>query len=188
MNKQGLVFYFNIMIVLIMGIFVASCTSPATKHNNQGVTFSEAGNYRQAIIEYNEAIEIEPDNSVFYYNRGHAYKEIIEYDKAIPDFTRAIELDPDFFDPYLDRGIVFLDLAEDPQDKYLNLAMSDFDIAIMLKPNDEYAYFFRGHCKARKGGINLALFDWRTCIELSDSAGNDYLKKLAEQAIESNTR
>jgi tetratricopeptide (TPR) repeat protein len=189
MNKKGITFYFKITIVIMMGIFVASCaSSTAIEHNNRGVSFSEAGDYQQAIIEYNKAIKIEPDNSVIYYNRGHAYRELLEYDKAISDLTRSIELDPNYSDPYLDRGIVFLDLAKDPQDQYLDLAMSDFDIVIMLNPDDEYAYYFRGHCKDRKGETNLALFDLQMCVELSDSAGNDYLKELAEQSIESITK
>jgi tetratricopeptide (TPR) repeat protein len=68
--------------------------------------------YKNAIGEYNRAIEIDPDYAPAYYNRGLAYAELGDTSKAIEDWTKAIEIDPDYADAYKSRGDVYRLLDE----------------------------------------------------------------------------
>ena len=49
--------------------------------------------YEEALNDYDEAIELDPDNSYCYCNRGIAYEKMGEYQEAINDYNKAIELD-----------------------------------------------------------------------------------------------
>ena len=48
--------------------------------------------YQKAIVDYNKAIELNPDDAPGYYNRGLINKKQGDKTKAIQDFTKAAEL------------------------------------------------------------------------------------------------
>ena len=47
-----------------------------------------------AIENYDQAITLNPDDALAYYNRGLAYHKIDKYDLAIQDFDEIIRIDP----------------------------------------------------------------------------------------------
>ena len=49
-----------------------------------------------AIIDYNKAIEIDPDNDYLFFWRGFAFEVKQEYKKATKDLSISLKLDPDF--------------------------------------------------------------------------------------------
>ena len=52
--------------------------------------------YRDAIIDYNKAIEIDPHNAYLFFWRGFAYEFMKEYPQATKDLSISLQLDPDF--------------------------------------------------------------------------------------------
>src|SRR5687768_12466428 len=73
-------------------------------HYNAGVSKAKMKNYRESIIDYNLAIENEPDNADAYIQRGNARYELAEFVKALEDYTKAIELNPSSAEAYYRRG------------------------------------------------------------------------------------
>jgi tetratricopeptide (TPR) repeat protein len=55
-----------------------------------------AHRFARAVELYTEAIELNPDNAVFYSNRAFAHTKLEEYGSAIQDATRSIELNPKY--------------------------------------------------------------------------------------------
>jgi len=102
-------------------------------YTNRGYANFWKGQYDQAIIEFNEAIRLDPNNAVAYSVRGDAYKSKGQYDRAIGDYTEAIRLDPNNVTSYLSRGITYC--VKDQKDK----AILDFNEAIKIDPNNEIA-------------------------------------------------
>lgn len=70
-----------------------------------GRSTAATGEYRDAIMIFNEGIEKHPDDPRMYRHRGHRYLTLREFDRAIEDFTtaeeqmeqRADEPEPDLF-------------------------------------------------------------------------------------------
>ena len=59
----------------------------------------------KALLDYNNLIELEPENSDSYYYRGEFYADYLEdYEKAIADLSKAIELDPSDANYYYKRA------------------------------------------------------------------------------------
>ena len=52
--------------------------------------------YGDAIIDYNEAIEIDPHNPYLFFWRGFAFEVMQEYQQATKDLSISLKLDPDF--------------------------------------------------------------------------------------------
>nr|XP_025037252.1 tetratricopeptide repeat protein 28-like isoform X2 [Pelodiscus sinensis] len=52
------------------------------------------GDFHTAIMLYNEALEVDPQNCILYSNRSAAYMKIKQYDKALDDAIKARLLNP----------------------------------------------------------------------------------------------
>lgn len=82
----------------------------AEQYNNDGLELYNLGEYEEAIVLYDKAIDLEnkdiEDIEVCYYNRGRAYFQLGNYQKAIGDYTMAIEISPQS-KYYKDRAIAY---------------------------------------------------------------------------------
>jgi tetratricopeptide (TPR) repeat protein len=54
---------------------------------------------------YNQAIRIDPNCAICYYNRGNAYQAKDDKDLAIADYSEAIRIDPNYAYAYYNRGL-----------------------------------------------------------------------------------
>jgi tetratricopeptide (TPR) repeat protein len=65
-----------------------------------------------AIADYNEAIRLNPNDAVAYYNRGNAKSDLGDNQGAIADYNEAIRLNPNDAEAYYNRGVVKSDLGD----------------------------------------------------------------------------
>jgi tetratricopeptide (TPR) repeat protein len=100
---------------------------PELAHTNQGTTYSKKGKYKEAIKEYDKAIEINPGYALAYYNRSVAYTKTKQYDKAINDCNKVLQLDPKHASSYYTRGVSYWHLGSK------NQAVKDLQTAAKLK-------------------------------------------------------
>lgn len=61
---------------------------------NTGNTHMKNSSYIEAVAEYTKAINLNPDNAVYYCNRAAAYSRLEKHLEAINDCKEAIKLDP----------------------------------------------------------------------------------------------
>ncbi|GAB5406409.1 MAG: hypothetical protein Aurels2KO_46400 [Aureliella sp.] len=69
-------------------------------HHNYAISLAMQGDYKSAIEQFTESINLKPSYANANFNRGELYFEMGEYDQAIADYNRAIDLDatdPQFF-------------------------------------------------------------------------------------------
>lgn len=133
-------------------------------------------NPRQAISEYNRAIEANPGWSVLYNNRGIAYASLDNYLRAISDYNRAIEV----YSPsnnayaqaatrnvplqgfaYNNRCMAYLSLND------LDHALDDCNKAIDIEVGTSYVsnpLFNRGFIYWRLKDFDSALADFEAAI------------------------
>jgi Tfp pilus assembly protein PilF len=88
----------------------------------------EDGLYADAIKEFRQALQKNPEHLDAHLGMALAYMQMGEYKKALSYFNRAIELDPSFAVAYADRGIMY-----DRMGKF-RLALQDYRKAIELEP------------------------------------------------------
>ena len=109
----------------------------AVTFNNRGVAYGELGDFDRAIIDYNEALGLRPDDAtsirnlrVGHVKRGVAEANLGDRDKALADFTKAIELDPSHYLAYLRRGQLRSDAGD------FDAAIADLEKAQNLAPDN----------------------------------------------------
>ena len=62
------------------------------------------GEYEQALADYTQALELDPEYAMAYNNRGLTYGKIGKYEQALADFNRALELEPEYATAYNTGG------------------------------------------------------------------------------------
>jgi tetratricopeptide (TPR) repeat protein len=86
------------------------------------------GKLDAAIEEYSEALEVDPELYLVYFNRGKLYWRKGEIAKAMADFTMAIRLEPGLAATYVCRGDVLFEQGE------YKAAKQDYSKALELAP------------------------------------------------------
>src|SRR6266566_690880 len=81
-------------------------------YDKRGRAYSSLKNYQQAIVDFDRAVELDPNSSYVYRGRGWVYYDLKEYQQAIVDFNHALELDPNTSDVYRSRGWVYYELKD----------------------------------------------------------------------------
>lgn len=62
-------------------------------------------------------------------------------------------------------------------------AITYFDTAIQLNPDDANAYAVRGVARARLGNMDEANEDFQTALKLAEESGDESLKAFIESAM-----
>lgn len=99
-----------------------------------GLQYFNIGDYKNSILNYTQAINLDNNNFKAYSNRGFAYYNLNELDKAISDYNEALKIKPDDFLTYNNRGMVYN--RKGGHDK----AIEDYNKAIEINPDFALTY------------------------------------------------
>jgi tetratricopeptide (TPR) repeat protein len=128
----------------------------------------DTGEQDKAIADHTEAIRLNPQSAIAYYNRGRAWTGKSEYDQAIADYSDAIRLDSQYTNAYIDRGLSWDSKGE--HDK----AIAEYDQVIRFDPQSADAYNNRGLAWTKKGEYDKAIADYTEAIRLDPQDARAY--------------
>ena len=137
-----------------------------------GLTCIQKGDFNQAILYLNKAIELDPTDPVLYSNRGAAFATKGRNDQAISDWTKALEINPKYRSAYYNRGRTFCVM------KQYDKAISDLDKVLETDRTHARAYYERGIAHYEKSQYDLALSDFNKAQELGIRVNPYILNKL----------
>lgn len=149
--------------------------------------------YKGAIVDFDQAIRINPNNGSAYTSRGSVrYHHLGDKQGALADYNQAIRLNPNDAEAYSERGRIRENLGDkkgmildyikalkiDPTDDnaHMGLALfssgkefviTDFDQAIQLYPNSTDVYYFRGLARSKLGDRKGAISDFNQAIRMN---------------------
>ncbi|MDD3875042.1 MAG: tetratricopeptide repeat protein [Bacteroidales bacterium] len=134
--KSNFILFFIILTAISSQSYAQNSEMSLLKGNAK----DELGDYAGAIREYTEAIELQPDFAMAYFNRALSKRKIADYEGAIEDYTKAIEIVDFYTIAYHNRGIVYallekMDKACADWEKAYNLGYNDSKLLL-----DEYCY------------------------------------------------
>ncbi|KFP78868.1 Small glutamine-rich tetratricopeptide repeat-containing protein beta, partial [Apaloderma vittatum] len=105
----------------------------ADQLKDEGNNHMKEENYGAAVDCYTRAIELDPNNAVYYCNRAAAQSKLNNYSEAIKDCERAIAIDPKYSKAYGRMGLALTSV-----NKYEE-AVTSYQKALDLDPeNDSY--------------------------------------------------
>lgn len=74
--------------------------------------FIAEGKFREALEEYEKAIEIDPIVAIYYSNAATCYSRLGDYEKTLKLINEAIRLDPTFIKALYRRGVALMELKK----------------------------------------------------------------------------
>ena len=83
-----------------------------SSYHKQGVDLAKRGDFDQAIIYFNKALKINPDNAEIYINRGTCYAQQGNLAQALSDYNMSITLAPDGPQAFYDRAVLYYQLKK----------------------------------------------------------------------------
>jgi tetratricopeptide (TPR) repeat protein len=117
--------------------------------------------YKEAIADYDKAIELKPEETELYVGRGRTKHDADEPDGGVADLLKALELQPG-------NGVAFLYLCEArAKKKDWDGLIGDMTKRIESNPKDSKAYHERGRARLQKGDSEGAIADQTKAIEIS---------------------
>jgi tetratricopeptide (TPR) repeat protein len=87
-------------------------TAMAGAYNERGNARYKQGDLSGAIVNYNKAIELEPEYGDAYYNLALAYYKQGNWDQAVLNYSKAIAINPKDAESYNDRAVAYFQLKE----------------------------------------------------------------------------
>lgn len=144
-------------------------------YNVMGIISYIMDNNYDALLYFGKAIEVAPNNPIYYFNRFRVYFEHRrDYDNALKDINAAIRILPNQGDHYQYRAYVYM------AQKEWKKAVSDWDMAINLMGEIDYLYYQRGNCKTWLNDFTGACRDWKEAYKFSGYKEKELNKIIKE--------
>lgn len=144
------------------------------EYYNKGNVLSIKGDYGQAIVWYDKAIELDPGNRDIYFSRGLTLMNTGHLDKGIADLSKVIQLKPDDAEAYYYRAIAWAKKGDSKK------STADYDEAVKLNPDFTSEFYYRALVMAKNGdGILPAGYAEKFLSNKSDAESHtDKEKKI----------
>ena len=135
-------------------------SAAAQAHYERGIIFFDREDDDTAILEFNDAISLNPNFADAYAYRARAYNSKQDYDQGLADANQAIRLDPNSSLGYYARGIAYYEKND------FDRAIADYTQAIRINPNFVFAYNNRGVAYQQKGDFARARADYEAALRI----------------------
>ncbi|MCH9808428.1 MAG: tetratricopeptide repeat protein [Alphaproteobacteria bacterium] len=130
----------------------------ATILNDRGVAYVRLGKTREAIDDFNKAVELFPEYAATYNNRGNLLLALGLIDEATKDFDRAIALAPGYAAAYNNRAGALMQKGSPER------AIRDFTQAVTLLPAAAAPLAGRGRAHLELGRPHAAIRDFSRAV------------------------
>lgn len=107
-SKRALLLASLILIPLLVGSGCASDEEKKAKHMARARQYATQGQYKDAVIEFKNALQRTPGDGSIYFELGETYMKLNEVDAAARAYADAIRRRPDLVDAHLRLGKILI--------------------------------------------------------------------------------
>lgn len=143
-------------------------------HAARAQSLAQAGKTAEALVEFNEALDLDPHNAKAFQQRGMLYQAEKQHELAVADFTSANGLTPQQADPLLGRATSYLALGKARE------ATIDLDEAVQAWPQNGQLWVTRGIAYEKLGDREKAADSYSRALLLrpKDEAARTGLARM----------
>jgi len=135
---------------------------------NRGVSYYNLDSLKMALLDFEKALQIDPENVVAHSYKGICNYKLKDYKSAIEDYTRAINLDQYTIISYINRGLCWQKL------RMYDKAVNDYSKAIEFDPQRTTSFINRGICYNYLSKFSKAIADFEKVIQLAPNEDTGY--------------
>jgi tetratricopeptide (TPR) repeat protein len=158
-------------------------------HGERAIFYCTEGDYKNAIADWDQTVKMLPV-AVTFSQRANCLVKMGDHKNAIVGYTNAIELNAKMEPPhsklkqlfdamdYFSRGQSYQALGNS------KAAITDFDQALKLMPNEAEIYYERAIVKRSLGQKQAAIQDFKKSVELYGIGNSDRVENALKQIAE----
>ena len=173
-------------LVLVLGfmaaLFAACNRDPNVrkqKYFESGERYFSKGKYREAIIQYRNAAEVDGAFAPAHYQLAQSYLKLQDWQHAYTELARTVELQPENYKARLDLANL---LSLDGQPDHLKAAQEQVDVLMQKQPNDADTHVAAASILSREQRFNEAIDELQKAIALAPTKGDIYYDLASVQA------
>ena len=95
------------LIALVAVHALAAKSNEAIKRNNFGAELVKQGKLDEAIVEFQRAVELDPDYTAAHLNLGYVYERSGRFEESITEYRKTIALEPTNFSACNNLGVLY---------------------------------------------------------------------------------
>ncbi|WP_252851733.1 tetratricopeptide repeat protein [Aeoliella straminimaris] len=157
----------------------------AWAYNRRGELLVEKGDEHSAFEDFQEAIQLDPNNWAALHNRGVTLARYNKRADALSDFNRVVDLAPSFAIARYNRGELLSQMGRWRE------AVQDYTVAMQTMPDEASLYTARGVVLNELGERSEAATDFNRAIRLDPNSAQAYVgrgnvfaaERMYEQAV-----
>ena len=149
------------------------------KYFDSGEKYFAEGKYREAAIQYSNAIQIDSRFAQAHYQLGEAYLKMGDSDHAFQELTRTVDLVPDNYRAHTDLANLLVGARRNPDGSpvqdYLKQAKVHLDILRDKQPNNSETHEAWANYYAAQNNIAAAMQEMQQAIAADPNRSESYL-------------
>jgi tetratricopeptide (TPR) repeat protein len=173
--------YLRLVSTLILAVLLAGCGSKEEKmekHLAKAKAYVASNEYKKAVIEYKNVLQLESKNDTAQYELGETYLKLKEVQEAFQSFSRAVSINPENIKAQIKMGQLLL-LGRQTKE-----AKEKAELVLSKKPDDIEALSLMAGIYIQEKNLDSALSTLLKVSELKPdhlntqiSLGRVYLMK-----------
>ncbi len=174
-------------LVLTLGwiaILWSGCTRDPNarkqKYFESGQHYFEKGKYREAAIQFQNAIQIDNRFGDAHYQLSQAYLKLNEWSNAFIELDRTVQLQPENYPARLDMANLLIAGSQEDRSR-LSQAQEQIDTVLAKEPNNGLAHEAFAHLLAAQGNLPAAIQEIQKAITLDPNRWETYLNLAVYQ-------
>ena len=161
MNGRGAV---SVIMILAMAALLAGCHGDPNvrkqKYLESGERYSAQGKYREAVIQFSNALKVDKNYADAHYALATAYEHLGLYNAAYPELLRTVDLQPTNHKARIDLGNLLI--AGGRTDE----AQMQANAVMAAQPNNPDVHALLSAIAVRRGQKDQAMIEMQRAVEL----------------------
>jgi tetratricopeptide (TPR) repeat protein len=163
------------LVLGCMAAFLVGCSRDPNvrkqKYFESGERYFEKGKYREAVIQYRNATEVDGAFAAAHYKLAESYLKLQDWQRAYQELTRTLELQPDNYKAHLEAANLLIAAGQADQVK---TAQDHVDVLMDKQPNDPDTHVAQASILEKEKRFNEALAEMQKAVALAPSRGDAY--------------
>jgi tetratricopeptide (TPR) repeat protein len=158
--------------LVITGLFTGCSRDPNVRKQKfleSGNRYRDKGKFREAAIQYSNAVQMDPRFAEAHYQLGETYLKLKDYNRAYAELSRTVDLAPTNYPAHVDMANLLIAAGEAKQ------AKPHLDVLRDKQPNSADTYLAWANFDAAQGDLGAALQELQKGIAVDPTRADSYL-------------